>query len=283
MLKRWFSSLAVRYPKAVAYLTGELPLLSVAPLYQSNLAPSELLPEVGVGIPCDVYQTWTQPMLGKSHAAAIERFTVLNPGYRFWFYDSDDMDAYMRDFYVAHPIYEIYKSAQFGPVKTDIWRYCILLERGGWYFDINKMVEAPLGQIASAEDTAVISYERNLLPEWMPLGPKTLKQPDRLILNWGLGFSRGHPVLRAVVDNIVRDYPKFKGVRFPNVKEAVLRLTGPHQLTSTIHQLAREGGLALREAGIDFDGFGNADINGSWVRYAAQQSYSRQSDGIIVH
>jgi len=283
VFKRWFFSLAVRYPQVMARLMGEWPLIAVEDLYQKNIELADSRASCNPMIPLDVYQVWTHSVLGKTHIKNLSRFIGMNPEYKFWFYDAQRMNSYMLQFYGQHPIYEIYAHAQFGPVKTDIWRYCILLERGGWYFDINKMVEAPLGQIASAEDTAVISYERNLLPEWMPLGPKTLKQPDRLILNWGLGFSKGHPVLRAVVDNIVRDYPKFKGVRFPNVKEAVLRLTGPHQLTSTIHQLAREGGLALREAGIDFDGFGNADINGSWVRYAAQQSYSRQSDGIIVH
>lgn len=266
----------------MARLMGELPLVSVASLYQKVTLPSGLNSATGIGIPKNIYQTWMQPALGKSHAAALAHFKALNPDFSFWLYDSKDMDAYMLEFYGAHPIFEIYTNAQFGPVKTDIWRYCILFERGGFYFDINKMVEAPLNTIVDPTDVAVISYEKNLLPTYLPKGPGVLTQPDRLILNWGFGFAKGHTILAAVINNIVADYPKFKNARVPNVKEAVLNLTGPHQLTKTIHALAASTKLSMCEAGVDFYGHGNANVRGSWVRYAAMPSYSRATDGVIV-
>jgi len=266
----------------MAHLMGELPLVSVTNLYQKVSLRSGLDIATEFGIPKNIYQTWMQPALGKSHAAALAHFKALNPDFSFWLYDSKDMDAYMLEFYGAHPIFEIYTNAQFGPLRTDIWRYCILFERGGFYFDINKMVEAPLNTIVDPTDVAVISYEKNLLPTYLPQGPGVLTQPDRLILNWGFGFAKGHPILAAVINNIVADYPKFKNAHVPNVKEAVLNLTGPHQLTKTIHELAASSKLSMREAGIDFYGHGNANVHGSWVRYAAMPSYSRATDGVIV-
>lgn len=266
----------------MARLLGEWPLVSVANLYQKVELESCPGETCGQGIPKDVYQTWMQPAVGKSHAVALAHFKALNPDYKFWLYDSSDMDAYMQEYYGAHPIFEVYSNAQFGPVKTDIWRYCILYERGGFYFDINKMVEVPLSTIVTVDDVAVISYEKNSLPAHIPEGSTSLAYADRLILNWGFGFIKGHPILAAIIDKIVIDYPSFKGVRVSNVKEAVLNLTGPHQLTKTIHELAASVKPCMREAGIDFYGHGNANIRGSWVRYAAMPSYSRAADGVIV-
>lgn len=282
VFKRYLDSLCVRYPRVMARLMCEWPLVSVANLYKKVEVASCSVDAHELGIPRNIYQTWLQPELGKSHAASLAHFKSMNPDCSFWLYGSPDMDAYMQQYYGTHPIYEVYTSAQFGPVKTDIWRYCILFERGGFYFDINKMVDVPLNTIVDPTDVAVISYEKNSLPAYLPKGPAVLAHPDRLILNWGFGFAKGHPVLAAVINNIVADYPKFKNVRVPNVKEAVLNLTGPHQLTKTIHKLSASSKPAMREADIDFYGHGNANIRGSWVRYAAMPSYSRATDGVIV-
>lgn len=265
----------------MARLMRELPLVPVKHLYKQNPNKStNALPDVA--IPRNVYQVWTHSVLGKTHSQRLAEFIDINPDYQFWLHNAAQMDAYMLQYYGAHPVFEIYTKAQFGPVKTDIWRYCILFERGGFYFDINKMVEVPLNTIVDPTDVAVISYEKNLLPTYLPKGPGVLTQPDRLILNWGFGFAKGHPILAAVINNIVADYPKFKNARVPNVKEAVLNLTGPHQLTKTIHELAASSKLSMREAGIDFYGYGNANMRGSWVRYAVMPSYSRATDGVIV-
>lgn len=282
VFKRYLDSLCVRYPGVMARLMGEWPLVSVANLYQKIEVASCSTEAQELGIPRNIYQTWLQPELGKSHAAALAHFKAMNLDCSFWFYGSADMDAYMQQYYETHPIYEVYINAQFGPVKTDIWRYCILFERGGFYFDINKMLEVPLSTFVQPADTAVVSYERNLLPTGFVKGPECLAHPDRLVLNWGFGFAKGHPILAAVLENIVADYPAYKGVRFPNVKEAILNLTGPHQLTKTIHLMASRMTPMMREAGVDFYGHGNPNIHRSWVRYAAQPTYAREASRVIV-
>ena len=283
MLERFLAPVLVRYPALMARLLGEWPLVSVADCYQRPTDGAQEPPsELSQGIPTHVYQTWVHPKLGPTHASAISKFKHLNSSYTFWFYNSKEMDEYMRLYYDHHPIYEIYQKALFGPVKTDIWRYCILCERGGFYFDINKMVDVPLQSIVHSTDQALISYENNQLPDSILRGPERLLRPGKLILNWGLGFVKNHPILLAVLRNIVTDYPLFKGVRFDHVKSAVLDFTGPHQLTKTIHQLVREGEVSMHEAGVDFEGYGNPNIKGSWVRYASLPSYSRHQGGVIV-
>ncbi len=281
MFKRYLDSVCVRYPGVMARLMGEWPLRPIRYLYEGE--PKELAESLcNKAIPCNVYQVWTHSVLGKSHSERLAEFIHLNPEYRFWLYDADQMDAYMQEHYADHPVYSVYINAQYGPVKTDIWRYCILFERGGFYFDINKMVEVPLSTIVQPADTAVVSYEKNLLPAGFVKGPECLAHPDRLVLNWGFGFAKGHPILAAILENIVADYPAYKGVRFPNVKEAILNLTGPHQLTKTIHQMTLKRPPMIREAGVDFYGHGNPNIHRSWVRYAAQPSYAREASGVIV-
>lgn len=283
MLKRFYASALIRYPAFMARLLGEWPLVSVADCYRRPEEGGQEPPcELSQAIPANVYQTWIHPKLGPTHASAIAKFKHINSSYTFWFYNSKEMDEYMRFFYGHHPIFEIYQKALFGPVKTDIWRYCILCERGGFYFDINKMVDVPLKNIVCSTDRALISYEKNHLPDRISKGPDVLLHPDRLVLNWGLAFVKNHPILQRVLQNIVTDYPLFKGVSFAHVKSAVLDFTGPHQLTKTIHQLVLEGDVSIHEVGMDFEGYGNPNIKGSWVRYACLPSYSRHQGGMIV-
>src|SRR5580704_3923533 len=123
----------VRHPKLMAALLGERPLRSVKHIYNET----HNVKFEGT-IPSKVYQTWTSEFLGRSHLKELEKFRARNKEFSFHFFDQDEMDRYMSDYYRHHPIYQVYCNAHYGPLKSDVWRYCILFERGGIYFDINK-------------------------------------------------------------------------------------------------------------------------------------------------
>ena len=88
-------------------------------------------------IPPVVYQTWEVDYFGKTHFAEIEKFRDINPDLSFELFAKEKLEAYMEDVWGNHPIYPIFKKSKFGPMFADIFRYCILLDKGGFYFDCN--------------------------------------------------------------------------------------------------------------------------------------------------
>ena len=94
-------------------------------------------------IPNNIYQTWENSLFGKSHYKEIMKFRSINNNFNFYLYDKKKRDDYMNNKWSHHKILQIYNKAKFGQMKADIFRYCILYERGGYYFDINKVCTVP--------------------------------------------------------------------------------------------------------------------------------------------
>ena len=272
--------LRLRLPRTMARLSRELPLRSVSALYtpspSSGLQPAR--------IPRVVHQTWLTPRLGRSHAKALSAFRSRNPDFSFQFFDDVAIERYMEDHFGNHPVHEVFRNAVYGPMRTDIWRYCLLFERGGVYCDIGKAINIPLRELTS-HSSAVISWEeRN--PE--PFRPSSvvsdrLEHPDRRVINWALMFEPRHPLLESVIDGIVDKYPRFRARPFTDPKQAILELTGPIHLTECVHAFAETSALeGIRQAGINFEGAGQWELPGSYVRYLESPPYILAKDQVIV-
>jgi mannosyltransferase OCH1-like enzyme len=266
-----------RAPRLMASLERELPLRSVANLYTPAAPARHAIPNV-------MYQTWQDARLGRSHRAALTRMREANPDYGFELFDDAALDRFMAETYGDTPIVRIFRAARFGPLRTDIWRYCILHERGGVYCDIGKGFDAPLRTLWPAQASGVIAFERNqFVPDEATVPPPGLLHPDRRVVNWALAFAPGHPLLRRVIDGIVAKYPLYKGKVSADPKLDILKFTGPIHLTECVHAHARANGVAdLHQAGIDFEGHGRPSLPGSYVRYLSIPSYMHARHAPIV-
>ena len=238
----------------------------------------------GQTIPPYVYQTWESVFFGKTHLKEIEKFRDRNPDLSFILFDKHLRDKYMKDFWGTREIYAIYQRTQFGPMKADIFRYCILFERGGFYFDISKGCRAPIRSLCASESLALISFESNdsIIPPDLAVAQQ-LEHPDKLVLQWGMGFAPQHPILGRMIENICLHYPYFRGRIYPSPKSAILRLTGPGMFTKSVRDAFKnEGLLNVAQAGIDFNGNGIFALKGSRVRYLTAASYTKAKDCPIV-
>lgn len=194
----------------------------------------------------------------------------------------------MKEHYGSNPIHEVFAKARFGPLKADIWRYCILYQRGGVYFDINKSVDLPLREMIHKDDKALISFEQNRVKasiDWeAPIEIRgRLQHPESIIMNWALAFAPGHPFLLKTIQNIIADYPKWKMNVVADVKDAITRFSGPLMLTRSIWESIRQmPDVEFTQVGIDFNGRGNPDMRRSWSRYLSLRSYDEYSNAIIV-
>ena len=109
-------------------------------------------------IPNVVYQTWISRELPWRMAKEIKKFRELNCNHSFLIFTNNERDEYMHNYWGDSKIYEIYKNCIFQASKTDIWRYCILYEKGGYYFDIKSSCEVPLSKLIISNG-ATLTYE----------------------------------------------------------------------------------------------------------------------------
>jgi mannosyltransferase OCH1-like enzyme len=267
-----------RYYYAVqAALLGQLPL---APLCNAPASAAYAHSR----IPPFVYQTWKTNSFGRSHFRQLQRFRQLNPELSFVLFDDAEMSDYMQQHWAQHPIYGIFQNAHYGQLKTDIFRYCILHERGGFYFDISKGVSAPICSFLRPDGEALITYEKTdcvIAPE--PVLYERQLHPDKLIAQYGLGFTPRHPVLGAMIENMCKYYRVFQGRVFHKPKFGILSFTGPGMFTKTVREhLLVAPDPHLIQAGVDFNGKSIWSMRGAYVRFSATPPYKHARNGAIV-
>jgi mannosyltransferase OCH1-like enzyme len=235
-------------------------------------------------IPAVVHQTWVDRRFGKTHHREIQKFRARNPDQHFVLYDQDELEAYMARSWGEHPIYQVFAKAKFGPMRADIFRYCILFERGGYYFDIGKGMACQISDLCSGEYDGFVSYESNdcFLPPDHIVSTK-VQHPTKYVVQWGMGFSKGHPVLGALIASICENYGYFKGRVFANPKVAILAYTATGLFTKVVRNaIDNDPRVNIRQAGIDFDGLGIVSMRGSRVRYLTSPAYADATNDWIV-
>jgi mannosyltransferase OCH1-like enzyme len=233
-------------------------------------------------IPPVVYQTWEVKRFGKRHAKSILKFRQRNRDLDFFLYDRNERDEYMQREWKDTKIQYLYTRARFGALKADIFRYCLIFQRGGYYFDISKGLDCSLTSLHSPEAEGVITYESN--PALDSDSSGLLKQPSLLVNQWGFGFVRNHELLRLHIESIEKNAEHYLTKIFPSPKIAILNLTGPRAFTQTVRDFAKKLGIAgLEELGIDFYGHGIYSLNGSGARFLVSRSYAQAKNQPIFN
>ena len=227
-------------------------------------------------IPPLVHQTWIDKKFGKTHAKSIKNFRKLNQNLSFKIYTNQDINEYMRAYWSKHNIYKIFCNSLIGPLKTDIFRYCILYDQGGYYFDISRGCSIPLTKLHKKSSKFILTYEDT--PCYIPPINKNLyklKRPFNHILQWGLAFEKKNKFLYMLLNKIVDVYPNFKNKIFENPKLAILNFTGPGMYTLVMREyLSRISIKNISELDIKFNNKGIFKLKGSQIRYQIQPSYT---------
>jgi len=235
-------------------------------------------------IPRVVYQTAETRLTHPTHAKSIHEFRALNPDLSFHVFDKEKRDQYMAEHWSHHDIHKIYQRAIFGQMKADIFRYCIIYDKGGYYIDYNKGATTPLTQLHEPHSEGVVSYETHvelLFPP--PDVANSLSQPTNLVMQWFFAFRPKHPLLAIAISNIVDIEPFFRDVVFHRPKSALLAMTGPGLFTSVFRCYVAEHGTAgIHEAGVDLQGTGLFRLRGSKFLTTRDAYYGSLRHQIII-
>ncbi len=121
-MKRWLKRLVKRIFLR-RYVFTDLPWVFVGDQISVDKLIQDITPAV--------YQTWESNHFGKRHAQEMQKFRSLNPGLDFFLFNKFQRDVYMKENWGERPIYKAYQDAIFGQTKADIFRYCIIYDKGG--------------------------------------------------------------------------------------------------------------------------------------------------------
>ena len=237
-------------------------------------------------IPLIVYQMWSTRFFSRTHAKEIKKFRILNPDVQFNLMTHEEVDQYMLEFYKDHPIYEIYQKAKYYQMKSDIFRYCILYERGGIWFDIKSRITIPITQIFDCNAEAIISYEKNDINFEQNPNFKTSKvfqHQDKVILTWCLAFYKKNVILKKTIEAICLNYNNFKNKIFEIPKNAILDFCSTHLFTKIVKsEMLSNNHIKIQQLGIDFNGYGEFLMKGSSLRYLTNRDYSLDRNKVII-
>jgi mannosyltransferase OCH1-like enzyme len=269
--------LPVRTGEIISELMNSKPVrlltASILDLPFKSLADEVRIDTREQAIPGTVYQTWEQNKFGRRHWNSLRQFRSLNHDLSFVLFDAQQRDSYMFENWKNTKILDAYVCAKIGPLKADIFRYCILYDRGGYYFDISKGIGVPITSLHDVDTSVMLTYESHIDPS-VSNNPDNGTLPN-LFAQWGLGFSPGHPILANQIAEIESRYSFLMDKICENPKQSILELSGPISFSRNVreHIAAEPGDYQI--CGVDFYGQGIFSLKGSGSRYLLVDSYSK--------
>ena len=193
--------------------------------------------------PAYIWQTWkylpSQGDFADNFRPAEASWTELHPGFVHEVVNDQNARSLIKLLYASVPdVIEAYDALPLPVMKADLFRYLVLLARGGIYTDI---------------DTTALKSATEWLPENIPRSSVGLvvgieADPDRedwkdwfarriQFCQWTIQAKPGHPVLRDIVATIVEDTlrMKKKGVLSEKkLEKSIMEFTGPAVWTDVI-------------------------------------------------
>ncbi len=170
-----------------------------------------------MAIPKQIFQTFkTQqlPLLTRYHIYRLKR---KNPEYEYHFYDDVAIDQFIQKEF-DEETYQLFKRINIGAAKADFFRYAVLYKYGGVYLDIDSLITKKLDDFLLNSDSAVISYEENMV----------------LYIQFALFFDKGHPFLKKTLEVIIQN---LKENKYPYNVHA---MTGPTAFTEGVNRAIQE-------------------------------------------
>jgi len=150
--------------------------------------PERLIPRI-------IHQTWFEPVTPEKYpnmARLIESWK--RSGWEYIFYDDDSSSEFIS-LHFPPEVREAYDSIIPGAFKADLFRYCVLLIKGGIYADMDVMLEINL-------DAAVPPDVGFMVPVDAP-GSK----PDHRMCLWNgfIASAPAHPFLARAIQHVVNN------------------------------------------------------------------------------
>ena len=194
-------------------------------------------------IPKILHQTYSTRQIPQPLSDNISKIKKLNPDWEYRFYDDTDIVRFIKENYDSK-ILKIFLriNPKYGAARADLFRYLLMYVCGGVYLDIKGSLAKPLNSVIRTDDEFLLSrwHDKN---DEQHKGWGVHDEPDHErfeeFQQWYIVAAPGHPFLKAVIQNVLRNIetynPAFHGVGKPGV----LRVTGPVAYTLAIQPILK--------------------------------------------
>ena len=200
------------------------------PLYARD--PTRLIPRI-------VHQTWFEDLTPDKYPNMSRLAgSFQSSGWEYKFYTDDQAGAFLEEHFPPQ-VREAYELLIPGAFKADLFRYCVLLIRGGVYADVDTMMGPSLDAAIPKDVGFMVGLDEP--------GKKIGKR--MCLWNGFLASAPGHPFLAKAIETIVNNILE----RFTSVDMAAMHcpmpemsvitsfsplfVAGPCMLGSTINQV----------------------------------------------
>ena len=160
--------------------------LVTTPRYRKN--PERIIPRI-------IHQTWFEPVTKEKYpnmSRLIESFR--KSGWEYEFYN-DDKAAQFLSAHFPPPVREAYDALIPGAFKADLFRYCVLLIRGGLYADMDILLESNL-DLSIPPDVGFLTSQDS---------PGETIGHRSCLWNGLMAVAPGHPVLAQTIQTVVNN------------------------------------------------------------------------------
>jgi len=139
-------------------------------------------------IPRVIYQTFETSEVPDGMYDAINSWKNSNINYEHYFYTEEDRIEFIEKYFDS-TVLDTYLRIIPGAFKADLWRCCVLYEKGGVYVDADMICLSSLEDLLEGDDEFLISRDD-------PMSTKFLA-------NGFIASTPKHPFLKKQIDNIV--------------------------------------------------------------------------------
>lgn len=239
-----------------------------------------------MAIPRNIFQTCREPStLEPTYRENIEKIKGMNPEWRFELFGDDDVWGLLSDFFSPDIIGRLRKiNPKYGVVLADLFRYVAIYKYGGVYLDLKSTINKPLNKTLKPEYSFMISQWKNRLGEeyaGFGLHMDLVTIPGGEFQQWFLVAEAGHPMLKAVIDQVIKNIEIYDPYLVGVGRIGVLRLSGPIVFTKTIYPLIKRHPCQVVD--IQSYGFQYAISRSAHMDQTNQSShYTNQNEPIII-
>ena len=212
-------------------------------------------------------------------------FRKKNSDFEFILFTDQEIDQYMHDNWRNHPIYNVYNKFNIGAIKADIWRYCIVYDHGGFYFDLKSGCLESLSEIVNNKATLFVTNENNGFEDFeQKFKNHDLVHPDKKFAQWVFGSVKKSEFLKNLINSIPlacdllinRNIEKKNNFEKFSTKAFILDCTGPNIFTKVLREyILKSKDKNIQQAGIDIDRKGIYELKFSRMRFLQNKHYSK--------
>jgi mannosyltransferase OCH1-like enzyme len=155
----------------------------------------------------NIIQTWKTKDIPDHYKQFVEKLKELNPTHNYMFFDDDTIVEFMKS--VMSKYYDTFSKLTNKIEQIDFFRYVAVYYYGGLYIDLDVDMVNKIDDFTELGEKCVFPIEiKNVCDVF-------LKNQDvnYLVGNYAFYGTKGHPFLKRIIDNIVKQRIDDKDIR----------------------------------------------------------------------